>query len=234
MECLKKAYLWAISGGPKERDPKDTAEKLQMSMRVTAKCRYNAAVRLQHHSRFAFFATTALSLGLIFIPLMQLAGISLAFPNNVLGVLQIFMATSVLVYSVVISAARYEVRAENLNECGDKLKELIRAIDNDRAATPPPGKADIEQYQKRYSDIVTDTENHDRSDYWLAMLEMERDYFLTGFPRWLMWWKAHLRRLFPYAVPVAMMLAVCVLITDMLRITAVLTPYLVRTAAVGG
>lgn len=230
MNTMRKLYEWTFSLGPKERDPKDAAEKLQMSMRVTAKCRYNAAVRLQHHSKFAFLATTVLSLGLIFIPLMQLAEIPLAFPDKVLSVLQIFMAVSVLVYSVVISAARYEVRAESLNECGDKLKELIRSIDNDRGASPPPGKSEIESYQQRYSDIVTDTENHDRSDYWLAMLEMERDYFHTGFPRWIMWWKAIFRRLMPYALPISMMLAVVVLITDMLAMTSVLTPYLVRSA----
>ncbi|WP_269533274.1 SLATT domain-containing protein [Chitinimonas sp. BJYL2] len=220
-------FCWLFSLNPKERPPKDAAEKLQMSMRVTAKCRYNSAVRLQKQSKFAFFATTALSLGLIFIPLMQTANIPLAYPANVLGVLQIFLAVASLVYSVVIGTARYEVRAENLTECGDKLKELIRSIDNDRASETPPGKLEISDYHKRYSDIVTDTENHDRSDYWLAMLEMDRDYFITGIPRFIMWSKSLTFRLIPYGVPLLMMLVVAILITDMLHISEIFTDYLV-------
>lgn len=224
---LISLWRWALSINPKERLPKDATEKLQMSMRVTAKCRYNAAVRLQKQSKFAFFATTALSLGLIFIPLMQIANIPLAYPANVLSVLQIFLAVASLVYAVVIGTARYEVRAENLTECGDKLKELIRSIDNDRASNSPPGKPEISEYQKRYSDIVTDTENHDRSDYWLAMLEMDHDYFITGAPRLIMWLKSLALRLVPYGVPLVMMLVVTILITDMLHISTIFTEYLV-------
>jgi ABC-type multidrug transport system permease subunit len=92
-----------------------------MSMRVTAKCRYNAAVRLQWQGKFAFFTTTVLSLGLIFIPLIQTAGVELAFGASFLNMMQIFLAVAILVYSVVIRTARYDVREETLTECGDKL-----------------------------------------------------------------------------------------------------------------
>lgn len=51
-----------------DRPPKTEAEKLQLSVRVTAKCRFSAAQRLRNQDSFAFFATTFLSLGLIFIP----------------------------------------------------------------------------------------------------------------------------------------------------------------------
>ena len=129
MEVMKTIWIWLFSLCERERQVKDAAEKLQMSMRVTAKCRYNAAARLQLQGKFAFFTTTALSLGLIFVPLLQTSGVKLAFQTNVLSMMQIFLAVSVLVYSVVIGTARYEVRAETLTECGDKLKELIRAIE---------------------------------------------------------------------------------------------------------
>ena len=42
--------------------------------------------------------------------------------------MSIFLAVSVLVYSVVIGTAKYEVRAEGLTQCGDKLKELNREL----------------------------------------------------------------------------------------------------------
>ena len=36
--------------------------------------------------------------------------------------------TALLVYSVGNSTAKYETRAERLNECGDNMKELIREL----------------------------------------------------------------------------------------------------------
>ena len=52
MKTIKKIWIWLFSLGERERPVKDAAEKLQMSMRVTAKCRYNAAVRLQRQGKF--------------------------------------------------------------------------------------------------------------------------------------------------------------------------------------
>lgn len=196
-----------------------------MSMRVTAKCRYNAAVRLQRQGKFAFFTTTVLSLGLIFIPLMQNAGVPLAYRSNVLNMMQIFLAVAVLVYSVVIGTARYEYRAENLTECGDKLKELIRALDKDREAKASFSNEDLTKSQERYSDIATDTENHTRSDYRLAMLEMDNDYFISGLPRLQQYVFAYADRFTAYIVPIMMITFEVVFITDMIGVTHVLVSY---------
>ena len=129
-----KVADWLFSRGQRERAVKDASDKLQMSMRTTTKCRYNAAVRLQHHGRYSFFTTTVLSLGLVFIPLIQNAGVPLAFKPNVLNMMQIFLGVAVLVYSVVIGTARYDMRSSQLTECGDKLKELVRSLEKDREA----------------------------------------------------------------------------------------------------
>lgn len=218
-------WNWLLSRQAKERPVKDAAEKLQMSMRVTAKCRYNAAVRLQRQGKFAFFTTTVLSLGLIFIPLMQNAGVPLAYKSNVLNMMQIFLAVAVLVYSVVIGTARYEYRAENLTECGDKLKELIRSLDKDRETKGTFSNDDLAKVQERYSDIATDTENHTRSDYRLAMLEMDNDYFITGVPRLFEYLFAYADRFTAYVVPILMIAFEVVFITDMIGVTNALAPY---------
>lgn len=226
MKLFANIWTWLFSLGEKERRNDNEIDKLQTSMRVTAKCRYNAAVRLQRQGKFAFFTTTALSLGLIFIPLMQTSGVKLAFAPNVLSMMQIFLAVAVLVYSVVIGTARYEVRAETLTECGDKLKELIRAIDKekmDSSGIPPEKVANL---QERYSDVVTDTENHTRSDYALATLEMKRDYFFTGFLRLKIWATAHTQRSIPFLIPLFLLAAEVIFITDMMGATSVLTKYL--------
>lgn len=231
---MNRFLKWLFAGGQRERDVKDAAEKLQMSMRTTAKCRYNASVRLQHQGKFSFFTTTVLSLGLVFIPLMQNADVPLAFKPNVLNMMQIFLGVAVLVYSVVIGTARYDMRAEQLTECGDKLKELIRTLDKEREAGNgfvAPEK--LAGFQKHYSDIVTDVENHVRNDYRFASLEMVNDYFITGLPRLKLYVEAQLVRAFSYVLPVLLMLMEVVFITDMMGGTDILTPYLNGKAAEG-
>ncbi len=219
-------WNWLFCLGSREKEAIDAAEKLQNSMRVTAKCRYNAAIRLQRQGKFAFFTTTSLSLGLIFVPLMQTSGVKLAFEPNVLNMMQIFLAVSVLVYSVVIGTARFDVRGETLTECGDKLKELIRSIDKHRETQNSFTEDDLSTYHERYSDIVTDTENHIRSDYALATLEMEKDYFYTGLFRLKLWAVAHIQRLFPFVLPLALLCMEVVFITDMVGASSILPKYL--------
>lgn len=224
---LQKFITWLCSNGKRERDVADAAEKLQMSMRTTAKCRYNASVRLHHQGVFSFFTTTLLSLGLVFIPLMQNAGVPLAFKPNVLNMMQIFLGVAVLVYSVVIGTARYDTRATQLTECGDKLKELIRELDKEREAgggSIPPAK--LADFQKRYSDIVTDVENHERNDYRFATLEMVNDYFISGIPRMKLYFEAHAVRAFDFLIPLLLIVLEIIFITDMIGASEILTSYL--------
>lgn len=196
-----------------------------MSMRVTAKCRYNASVRLQRQGKFAFFTTTVLSLGLIFIPLMQNAGVPLVYKSNVLNMMQIFLAVAVLVYSVVIGTARFEYRSESLTECGDKLKELIRSLDKDQHSKCNLTDEEMTKYQGKYSDITTDTENHTRSDYRFAMLEMDNDYFISGIPRLKQCVLAYIDISTAYIIPLLMIAFEVIFITDMIGLSKILVPY---------
>jgi hypothetical protein len=159
---------------------------------------------------------------------MQNSGVLLAFEANVLNMMQIFLAVSVLVYSVVIGTARYEVRSTQLNECGDKLKELIREIDKEREvhAGKSLPEAKLIEFQKRYSDIVMDVENHVRNDYRFATLEMINDYYIKGLPRLKLWVEAHILRAANYVLPTLLMLMEIVFITDMMGVTTVFTDYL--------
>ena len=52
---------WLLSREELERPPRDAFYKFQLSVRVTAKCRFNAAERLRRQGRFAFFSTTLLA-----------------------------------------------------------------------------------------------------------------------------------------------------------------------------
>lgn len=226
MELIRKFWNWFCSRGEIDRPKKNAKEKFQMSIRVTAKCRFNAAERLKRQSRFAFFTTTILSLGLIFIPLMQNAGVKLAFPANVLNMMSIFLAVAVLVYSVVIGTARFEARADKLTQCGDNLKELSRELDS----LLEKDLEDISELEKKYSHLISDTENHTRTDYLAATLEMKRDYSITGFSRLYKRSLVIFIEIFSYIIPFAMLVLEIVFILDMLGISQILTKYLVNGA----
>ncbi|ACS96763.1 hypothetical protein NJ8700_01520 [Aggregatibacter aphrophilus NJ8700] len=214
-------WNWLSSRGEIDRPKKDAKEKFQMSIRVTAKCRFNAAERLKRQGKFAFFTTTILSLGLIFIPLMQNSGIKLAFPPNVLNMMSTFLAVAVLVYSVVIGTARYEARADKLTQCGDNLKDLNRELDNQLKSD----SVDIQELEKKYSHLISDTENHTKTDYLAATLEMRRDYEITGFPRLYKRLLIIVVELFSYIIPLSMLVLEIVFILDMLGISHILAKY---------
>ncbi|QYX54401.1 SLATT domain-containing protein [Pseudomonas sp. S07E 245] len=190
-----------------------------MSMRTTVKCRFAAADRLKNYARFSFFTTTVLSLGLILIPLIQNSQVKLSVAPSVLNMMQIFLAVAVLVFSVVIGTAKYELRSELLTECGNRLKELIREMNRLKGTAEGNGPTELERLEKEYSRITTDVENHARVDYRRSWLDMRNDYFLTGLPRlWFMvatYWYSF----YPYLIPLVLIGVEIMFITDMLGIT---------------
>ncbi|WP_415776268.1 SLATT domain-containing protein [Shewanella oncorhynchi] len=227
LEQFLSFLTWLFSLKPLEKSVIDPADKLLNSMRITARCRFNASVRLQRQSNFSFFTTTILSLGLIFIPLVQNSDISLAFTPKALNMLQIFLAVAVLVYSVINSTARYEVRSQALNECGDKIKELIRNLRTDmKQPSASVSTIGLSKYHEQYNLISTDSENHSRVDFALASLEMKEDYCITGIPRIYHQLRAFFTYGIPYIVPCVFIAFEAIFILDMLRITEILTPYL--------
>ena len=143
--------------------------------------------------------------------------------------MSIFLAVSVLVYSVVIGTAKYEVRAEGLTQCGNKLKELNRELNRlitDSQNNDEENKKLLEEFEKRYSAIVTDTENHSRTDYLSAMLEMKRDYKITGLSRFLKKSIIIISGTFPYYIPLLLLSLEVIFISDMLHISHILTDFL--------
>ncbi len=166
-----------------QRAKKSPAEKLLISIRATSKCRFNSSMRLKRASKIAFTTTTILSLGLILVPLLQNSNVKLALASQVLNMMQIFLAVAVLVYSIVMSKAGLDVRAEKLNESGDHLKNLGRELDREIIHNSNNIATELEKYNKRYSDLTTDTEGHSRLDYLFTKLDMPNDYPIRGLRR---------------------------------------------------
>ncbi|MFN4361684.1 MAG: SLATT domain-containing protein [Hylemonella sp.] len=125
---LHRVFLWLFSLGPDRKLPTAQSDVLLRQCHITSKCRYNASIRLKRLGKFTFLTTTMLSLGLILIPMLQLANLRIAYPAGVVNSLQIFLAVAVLVFSVVSATAGYETRARVLNDCADRIKDLSREI----------------------------------------------------------------------------------------------------------
>ncbi|MCR9642254.1 SLATT domain-containing protein [Vibrio alginolyticus] len=215
-------WRWFFSLQDEEVNEQDPAKKLLNSMRITAKCRFNASVRLTRISNYSFLTTTMLSLGLIFIPLYQNSGLPIRFTDSVLSMLQIFLAVAVLVYSVVNATAKYDLRAEALDNCGVNIKELIRTLRTEISESKSSGVSlDLESYHKKYHFISAEPENHSRVDHLFAVLESSADFNITGVKRLFLYIKSYIMYFVPYIIPSAMMLFEIMFILDMLGITTV-------------
>lgn len=217
-----------LSFFPKDVEAKTKREKLIASMKTTAVNRYNASNRLIWQSRVTFSVSTLFSLGLIFVPLMQLAKVPLSLSGDVLAAIQIFLAVAILVYSIITGTARFELRSEQLNDCGDKIKSLIRELRV--APDDTDGESEmLGKVQKQYESIIADVENHERSDYILTILRSP-DLFKMSLHGRLYWWlKFGCSAIISYLPAVALVVVEILLITDMFGITGVFSPYLIST-----
>jgi len=219
---LKSIIGWIFSTQPEEKLEHDPAMKLLNSMRLTAKCRFNASVRLERLARYSFLTTTTFSLGLIFIPLYQKSGLSIPYSDEVINILQIFLAVAVLVYSVVNATAKYDARAATLDACGVKIKELIRKLRYEISESEKSGVSiNLEEYHQEYHVISSEPENHHRVDFIFATLESRQDFNISGIPRLINHLKARFFYLIPYIIPTSMMVFEFIVITDILGVTDV-------------
>lgn len=160
----------------KVRAEKTPSQKLNFSIRTTAKCKYNAANRLRSKGKINFIAIKLFSFGLIFITLLQTFGVKIHIDNNILNMLQLFLSFFILTYSIIISSAQYELRAEKLNLCGHELKKLSRELDNEMQKFSGLSNDIYTNFENRYSNIIASSEDHNKVDYIFAKFDMKYDY----------------------------------------------------------
>jgi len=177
---MNRILKWIFSSYPEDlKSFEDPSDKLAYNMKVTAKNRYHASSRIEWEKKVNFFTNIFLSLGLIFIPLLQNAGIDVLFKNSVLNMMQIFLAVSVLVFSIINSMSNYEVRAEKLRECADGIRDLIREFRGlDKQSI------ELKMYTEKYNNIVKTCENHTPIDYIKTKFELRDNFKITGL-RWI-------------------------------------------------
>lgn len=196
--------------------PKTEGERLLLRIRVTQKCRYNASVRLRRSYRFRLFTSMVFAVGLIVIPLLQNSPIPLAFSAPIMAMMQVLLAVGILVFTVIAGKAGYELRADRLTQEGDMLKEMSR-----RLTRYMTGNAHVrlDDYHHEYAVLTSGKENHTRSDYLAARLEM-----LDDFPMWLgkrlvLRAASALSTLSNFIIPIILILMEIAFISDMLTLT---------------
>ena len=80
-----------------------------------------------------------------------------------------------------------------MNQCGDKIKELLRCLSDEIENNNNPK---YEGFHARYLDIEIDAENHSRTDFMFAKLDLTSVYDFSGFRRIKMATHAYIRKLF--------------------------------------
>jgi hypothetical protein len=212
---------------PKDIKELKGRERFIASMKTTSTARYNASSRLTWRRNFTFFISTTLSLGLIFIPLIELAHIPNAFRGgDALNAMQIFLAVALLVYSTIIGTARYEIRSDQLNDCGDKIKDMIRQLRIAPEVADGEKDQTLASYQADYTKVIADVENHTRNDYRLAQIQLDDYYELSTECRVKLWVEYCLLNIIQYAPITLLFLIEIFFITDMFGATHILIHYL--------
>ena len=216
---MQKFWDWLFSRYPEEVAAKDVNEKFNRTLRVTARCRYNASRRISIQSKFSYFTTTIFSLGLILIPLLQTAKITKNFSDPVLSSMQVFLAVAVLVYSTNISSAKYDLRVQELLSCANNIKKLIRNLEED---IKHKNFSELKPYKDQYANILDKVENHENCDYFLSQLEMPLDFNYTGLKRIIILAKANFQKFSPLIIPASLLIIETIFILDMIGATKVM------------
>lgn len=205
------------------KDVKQTEQKHRViaSMKTTAISRYNASKRLSRQTKVTFWVSISFSLGLIFIPLMQLAKVPLKFNGDVLSAIQIFLAVAILVFSIVIGTARYELRAHQLDNCGNNIKNLIRELRAAQISDGVDGSEELKKFHIKYNNIISNVENHERQDYILAILRSPDLFKLGLLARVHHWIKFLFFSLISHLPSIILVLVEILFITEMFGVTKI-------------
>ncbi|MBD3667287.1 MAG: SLATT domain-containing protein [Kangiella sp.] len=154
---------------------------------ATSKTRFHAARRLRLHSKSSTYIVVLLSLGLILISLMQAYNLGNNIDSSLVGLIQVFSAIAVLVYSLLIDKNDYSNLSEKMYSCASKLGELKQKI-HPHLETEH-SQEDYDRFRDEYHRILklyeTHSNNDFRGDYTRAKLEMPENYVIQGKDWWL-------------------------------------------------
>src|SRR5262245_13249635 len=98
--------------------------ELHRKITKTAKARFVAANRLTLHYQLSQWTVALASAALLILPLVQAFGVSVNSSPQQLNVLQSILAVVVLVFSLLLGAENFGLKAEKMHRCGMELNQL--------------------------------------------------------------------------------------------------------------
>jgi hypothetical protein len=166
----------------------DSFINLYKKIDATSKTRFNASRRLRLHSKFTTFTVVIISLGLILVSLMQAFDLGNNIESKLVGLMQVFSAVAVLVYSLLTDKNDYSNLSEKMYSCASQLGELKQKVHPDLDGAHDQAKYDVflDDYHKVLKLYETHAINDFRGDYFRAKLEMPENYEVKGKE----WWAA--------------------------------------------
>ncbi len=121
---------------------------------------------------------------------MQLYKLGNNINSELVGLIQIFSAIAVLVYSLLIDKHDYSNSSEKMYSCASRLGELKKKMHPFLPKAFDLGKYD--ELRQEYDEVLrlyeTHSNNDFRADYVRAKLEMTENYTIEGWD----WWAAKL------------------------------------------
>lgn len=147
-------------------------EELSKDAKIVAYARFNKSKRLARKSWWSFFSITSLSVALILIAICdtkgQMDSITLVLINLAIPTWVLTTASSIvlLIISVAISLAKWDVENDKLNSSAIEINNLSRTIySNKDSCDQFIYKALLYKYQEI---IQSNQVNHDELDYYVA------------------------------------------------------------------
>ncbi|WP_444902720.1 SLATT domain-containing protein [Microbulbifer sp. CnH-101-E] len=161
----------------------DSFKGLYKKIDATSKTRFYASRRLRLHAKFSTYTVVILSLSLILVSLLQSFGLGENISSKYTGLIQVFAATAVLVYSLLIDKNEYPNLSEKMYACASKLGDLKLRLYPFKLMDQPPGEKYAE-FQQEYWNILELYETHSNNDFKAdnlkARLDMPEDYSIKG------------------------------------------------------
>lgn len=153
--------------------PASAYEKLADNIYIVNRNYFSASKRLLLHNACSQWTLSLLSLGLIVMPLLTVTKMPLRYPQNVVDFASISLAVAVLMFSLLIGANSYSVRAERMHHAGLELNKLMREMRY--FASEADRMSKYRTFDDQYSGILSRFENVDDIDYARAKISTLKD-----------------------------------------------------------
>lgn len=145
------------------------ANDLPSTIRQTADIRFLASQRLQMHQRLSQWTVTFGSVALLVIPLAMAFGLETSLTGPQISVVQVLLAVSILISSLLLGHEDYGLKAHKMHSCGIELNNLFRKSET--------GSVTGVELAERYHEILSRYDNHADIDYRRYKVKHHKSYY---------------------------------------------------------